>query len=531
MGISHSSVFLASAGVFLVAALGIAWHKHCTSPPEWIKELEVLGRPRKEKLDGTAVVCGGRRVFGAVFNLIAGTVAARVLADHFDRVILVDPELDDMERPRTRIMQYNAAHGFLTLFVDGVRRLCPDFDKELSAAGGRIASADYNLHYSGIPIPSPYGDFPGGRLPGTLAMRRSEAQKTLYRLLIQHSTAAENISVCPGTVRGVESSEDNTSILSVIVRKPDGTQLAINDISLVVGTSQAGVKWLGNAGYTLPANLRCFYKPNIRYVTICFSVSPEIESKLPIPQFAFNRLAEYVYIQHFTYGSFLAALTKTDNNTMQLMLTSSEDNLPRTMSEVIPFISTIRGHEPLAPWFVETVEKLCEHCPDASFDILKIPDQSYVKYHSVPEGSLPRNFVAVGDSNLQLNPVHGQGFAKIMLNAITLNSLLHSLDSAGPTLPPDFSARYFKTNSARTEGLWNATRMHDYGASTCEPMGGETRDTGRLVRWFRLKILSAATQYEDVASVLWHVHNLIAADKALFAPRILGKVLWTPSRF
>ncbi|KAF7342312.1 hypothetical protein MVEN_01819600 [Mycena venus] len=465
---------------------------------------------------------------------IAGTVVARVLADHFDRVILVDPELDDMERPRTRIMQYNAAHGLLTLFVDGVRRLCPDFDKELSAAGGRIASADYNIHYSGIPILSPYGDFPRGRLPDTLAMRRSEAQKALYRLLIQHSTAAENISVFPGTVRGVEPSEDNTSILSVIVRKPDGTRLAVNDISLVVdctGTSQAGVKWLGNAGYTLPANVRCFYKPNIRYVTICFSVSPEIESKLPIPQSAFNRVSEYAYIQHFTYGPSISGLMKTDNNTMQLMLTSSEDNLPRKVSEVIPFISTIRGHAPLAPWFVETVEKLCEHCPDASFDILKIPDQSYVKYHSVPKGGLPRNFVAVGDSNLQLNPVHGQGFAKIMLNAITLNSLLHSLDSAGPTLPRDFSARYFKISSARIEGLWDATRLHDYGASTCEPMVGETRDTGRLARWFELKMLSAATQYEDVASVLWHVRNLIAADKALLAPRILGKVLWTPSLF
>ncbi|KAJ7791388.1 hypothetical protein B0H14DRAFT_2624999 [Mycena olivaceomarginata] len=207
------------------------------------------------------------------------------------------------------------------------------------------------------------------------------------------------------------------------------------------------------------------------------------------------------------------------------------------MSEVIPFISTIRGHAPLAPWFVETVEKLCEHCPDASFDIIKIPDQSYVKYHSVPEGSLPRNFVAVGDSNLQLNPVHGQGFAMIMLNAITLNSLLHSLDSADPTLPPDFSARYFKPTllalkaCGTLRGCMALKPLADYGASTCEPMGGETRDTGRLVRWFELKMLSAATQYEDVASVLWHVHNLIAADKALLAPRILGKVLWTPSRF
>lgn len=51
-------------------------------------------------------------------------------------------------------------------------------------------------------------------------------------------------------------------------------------------------------------------------------------------------------------------------------------------------------------------------------------------------------------------PRHRQGFAKAMLNAITLNSLLHSLDSGVQTLPQDFSARYFKTNASRTGGLW-----------------------------------------------------------------------------
>jgi hypothetical protein len=41
-------------------------------------------------------------------NSIAGTVAA---SDHFEHVILVDPELQDIEKPKTRIMQYNAGHG------------------------------------------------------------------------------------------------------------------------------------------------------------------------------------------------------------------------------------------------------------------------------------------------------------------------------------------------------------------------------------------------------------------------------------
>ncbi|KAJ7235278.1 hypothetical protein B0H12DRAFT_1141724 [Mycena haematopus] len=176
------------------------------------------------------------------------------------------------------------------------------------------------------------------------------------------------------------------------------------------------------------------------------------------------------------------------------MLTSSEDNLPRSVPEILPFVSRIRGHAPLDAWFIKTIEILCENCDNPSFDIIKIR-------------TLPSNFIAIGDAHIQLNPVHAQGVSKLMLNAITLNSLLHSLD------PPD------------------ATRLHDYGSLACEPMAGETRDNGRLARWFELKLISAATQYEEVASALWHVRHMLAADRALLAPTVLWKVLCTRSLF
>ncbi|KAJ6527370.1 hypothetical protein B0H19DRAFT_1275184 [Mycena capillaripes] len=466
MGISHSSIYLASTACVLLSSR-IIWQKVCKSPPEWIEELDALGQPRKQKLLGTAVVCGGS---------IAGTVVARVLADHFDHVILVDPELLDPEKPKTRVMQCNATHALLSLFTDGARRLWPNFDTELRAVGGRLVYADIQLHYSGIAVPAPYGDYPGGRLPDTLAMSRSATQKALYALLIQHPTAA-NITVWPGTVRGVRASDNRSSIQSVIVRKLDGTQVVVDNIGLVVdcaGRIQAGKKWLETSGFSLPDNLRCTYKPNIRYTTLCFS-----------------------------------------------------NNLPRSVPEILPFISTIRGHAPLASWFVETVEILCENCNEPTFDIIKIPEQSCVKYHSVPTGALPSNFIAVGDAHIQLNPVHGQGISKAMLKAITLNSLLHSIDSPVPIIPGDFSARYFKKNAARTEGLWDATRLHDYGSLACEPMAGETRDNGCLARWLELKLISAATQDEEVASVLWRVRNMVAADRALLAPTALEAALHT----
>ncbi|KAJ7139384.1 hypothetical protein C8R44DRAFT_303423 [Mycena epipterygia] len=448
MASSTPSIWLASAACILLTS-GIVCQKLCKSRPEWIKALATLGQPRKQKLPGSAIVCGGS---------IAGTVTARILADHFERVIVVDPEIYDNEKPKTRIMQYNAAHIFLSLFAIGARRLWPNFDTEFEAAGGRLVPADTQTHYSGVMLPSPYKDYPLGRLPDTLAIRRPTAQKVLHRLLMQHPTAL-NITLLAGTVRGVQASADMNSIQSVIVRKLDGTQTSLNDVALVAdctGTTQAGFKWLKSAGFPIPENLRCSYNGNLHYATICFAVSPELEATLPVPSANTKPALIYSNIQ----GTSLVGLWKTENNTMQLLFSDAGDaSLPRIASDVLPFVSGFEGQAPIPSWFLETVAILCEN-GNPSFDNIKIPTQSYVQYHSLPAAALPSNFIAIGDSSLQLNPVHAQGFTKIMLNGLALNSLLNTIKAGIHKLPRDFSARYFKNNAAHTHGLWDATRLH-----------------------------------------------------------------------
>ncbi|KAJ7107792.1 hypothetical protein C8R44DRAFT_857873 [Mycena epipterygia] len=512
-----------TVGGCVLFTLGILWQQFCKSRAGWMKELEILGQPRKQKFPGSAIVCGGS---------IAGTVTARILADHFERVVLVDPEIEDAERPKTRIMQYNAVHAFLSLFVNGARRLWPDFDTEFKAAGGHLVPADWQAHYSGVLLPSPFKDYPLGRLPDTLVMRRSGAQKVLHRLLVQHPTAA-NITLLAGTVRGVEPSAEMTSIQSVVVRKLDGTQVSLNDVAIVAdctGSTQAGFKWLQNAGFSLPKNLRCSYSGNLRYASLCFDVPPELEAILPVPSDMTGKVL-YTDIQHFKYGDSLIALVKTDNNTMQLLFGDcGNTDLPRIASDVGPFLSGYRGSFGIPAWVQETISILCEK-GNPEFDNIKIPTLSHVQYHSAPAGALPSNFVAIGDANLKLNPIYGQGFAKILLNGLALNALLHTTNPSGQKLPRDFSARFFKKNAGNTQGLWDSTRMHDYATAGCEPMEGETRDTGRLARWFELKLLSAASQDDEVASALWHVRHLLAADKMLLAPTLLWKILWTRSRF
>ncbi|KAJ7631340.1 hypothetical protein DFH06DRAFT_1224277 [Mycena polygramma] len=521
---THSLLLALTLAIAVLLATGFAWQTFCKSPPPWLKQLDSLGRPRKQMLAGTAIVCGGS---------ISGIVAARICADHFERVVIIDPEIQDSEKPKTRIMQYTAVHGFLALFVQGARRLWPNFDAEMKATGGRMPEADLQLHYSGVPIVAPYTEY-SGKLPTTLVMSRPSSQRVLERLFLQHPTMAKTL-VLRGTVRKMHASEDGASVATVTIRQLDGTFVTLDDAALVVdctGTSQTGLKWLRAAGFKVPETIRAQYHGNIQYSCLTFDVPPSLASKLPIPARQRETAVVYLSVPHDDTLATFVMLLIGENNTMQLVVgdTSSGD-LPRTAPEVVPFMTGFRGYiKPVPSWVLEVVGLLCEH-GKPSVDVVKIPIQSFVRYHSLPPGILPSNFVAVGDSSMQLNPVHGQGMAKVILNGIALNHVLYSVKPGSFLLPRNFSALYFANAAPALKGLWDATRLHDYGSLKCGPMDGETRDTGRFVRWFENKLLSAGSRDEEVASAVWHVRHMLAADKSLFAPTVLWKVLLTRSLF
>lgn len=120
-----------------------------------VNDLSLLGRCREpgDRLKGTAVICGGRYALvrqSTVYNdllwrySIAGLLAARVCADHFEDVLVLDPDNDGLvERalaavpqgidgnadsrmgsaPRARVMQNRMIHATQgASFCFGIRK-------------------------------------------------------------------------------------------------------------------------------------------------------------------------------------------------------------------------------------------------------------------------------------------------------------------------------------------------------------------------------------------------------------------------
>jgi len=63
---------------------------------------------------------------------------------------------------------------------------------------------------------------------------------------------------------------------------------------------------------------------------------------------------------------------------------------------------------------------------------------------------------------MKLNPVDGQGCTKAMVDAVALDSVLHTIP-AQKFDETDIMTKHFKKVAPRTAGLWDETKANDYG--------------------------------------------------------------------
>lgn len=135
-------------------------------------------------------------------------------------------------------------------------------------------------------------------------------------------------------VRGIEGNADKTGVRGVYGKTNEGEEFRFDDVDLVIGqcfllipsiglttrldcagATQNGLKWLEGAGFPVPE--RVAHNPNLRYMTVTFTVSEELGALLPVPGGYEAATWLYTFLADKQFGNTGFLLGKMDGRTCE----------------------------------------------------------------------------------------------------------------------------------------------------------------------------------------------------------------------
>ncbi|KAF8577660.1 hypothetical protein K439DRAFT_535456 [Ramaria rubella] len=514
-----------------------------------VDDLPKLGLPRTGgKIRGTAVICGGS---------IAGLFSARVCADHFEKVIIVEPEAwlataegqVDRHRERTeentpvqkrsRVYQYTSVHMYQAFATLALRKWFSEYDTEVLKMGGRFGLSDWMLHMSGIPVAAPTHLYHGGALPDSVLQSRPTFETTLRRLVM---TTCKNVHQITGTVTGLVQ-QDSGRIDEVRMRTPDGQESTLSATLVIdcTGPALGGLRWLHDLSSLNKdiemseqlESLKMTYNPKMAYNQFIFDVPSHLIAKLRALGFPddFNTVTcAYVNFPDSWQDSRQLIIGRKENNILEIGC-GGWDILEEMecVADMKASISKIISNRPIPNWIHLMLDLFEAEEVPFTCKLSRCPPSVYIQYNRAQ--GLPSNFIALGDSVLQINPIRGQGCTKSCVEAVSLNALLSQCvpftNGTHCSLPADFARNFFAVQASRTGSLWALYKSEDYGWKTTTPAKGD--DLASTYAWnraFGINLNQLVRTDPEVAAVWWHVINWLAPSTDFFSPFILRKMLW-----
>jgi 2-polyprenyl-6-methoxyphenol hydroxylase-like FAD-dependent oxidoreductase len=439
---------------------------------------------------------GGRHAV-VVGGSIGGMLAARVLAEHFDAVSVIERDpLPDAPENRPGVPHARHLHFFFKRGLMVVEELFPGVTADLLAAGSHRLDqgSDFRILYRS-----------GWSPRGELGLELCTFTRPLLEMTIRrHLKTDPRISHFEGfEVSGLVLSADRGRVQGVkIVSRHADPSLPQETLTLpaelVVDTSGRGSKapeWLEAAGCARPpeTEVDAFWGYATRVYEPVPGLQKDWQSLLVMNRPPHQPRAGIIQPIEgdrwlVTIAGVMHDYPPTDEKGfLRFARSLSSPELYRTIEVARP-LSRIWGYR-------RTSNRLRHY------------DRARV----------PQGFAALGDSVCAFNPVYGVGMTLAGLEALELRRLLR--ENAGRL----DSRRFQKRVAKLVTGPWALTTGEDLRWPATQ--GGEITPKVKLMHWYIEQVIQLIPGSQEVFRRFQEVNHMMKSPAALFHPAVLGPVL------
>jgi 2-polyprenyl-6-methoxyphenol hydroxylase-like FAD-dependent oxidoreductase len=422
---------------------------------------------------------------------MAGLLAARVLADTYGQVTVIDrDQLPETSMHRRGVPHGRHLHALAARGQQALEELFPGLTAELVAHGAPIGDllANGRLYFSGHRL----------RQAHTGLVLLCASRPFLESHVRARVRALRNVAFLDRCdIGGLAATPDGRRVTGLRVLRPaDGSAEELLGADLVVDASGRGSRtpvWLDALGYPRPAREQV--RIGLGYTTRTYRLPPDaLAGNLAILDAATP--------QHPRTG---ALLTLEGDRWMVTLAGILGDHPPTDPAGFLDFARSLRF-----PDIYETIrdaEPLDDPVP------FRFPASVRHRYERLPR--FPNGFLVLGDAVCSFNPIYGQGMSVAALEALTLRRHLQQGIEPQPH-------RFFQDVARVVDVPWD---MSAGGDLVFPGVPGRRTLKLRLINTYLARLHAAAAHDADLASAFVRVVGLVAPPQTLLRPTIALRVL------
>ena len=432
-----------------------------------------------------AIVVGGS---------MTGLLAARILADHFQQVTVIERDTYPIEpKPRSGVSQSRFLHVLLQRGQLILEDMFPGLTEELVVYG-----APYLNDAEDSRLFSPYGIAKKGSSPNpirTISPTRGLLDWTVRHRLLQRP----NIRFLDGCqVNALVANLTQTGIRGVEVQRPEGPQTLTADLVVdASGKTSKAPQWLQSLGYEAPKET--FLDAHIGYAHRVYEQpkAPAVEWKAAIA---------WPDLPHQTRS---AILFPVEGGRWIVGLGGAAPDQPPT--DEAAFLDYARSLP--TP---EIYNAIKDAKPLSDIIMYRGNENRLRAYEKLPV--YPEHFLVMGHAACAFNPVYGQGMTMAAIESQILDRALRQLSNE----PQTGWSRKIQRQFAKAEMIpWSmATDMDQQYLKRNQ----SHTPLERFNYWYSSQLLDLITHDADVYERMTRVNHMLETPDSLVNPVLLWKI-------